>query len=264
MTYAEPSGAIEPSTVALRAGAQAQLARDGACQRRFRLRPHQRERRLDLTVWQQRHERRLLKLHRHGLLQRIVEDGIAGRVREVGDDDDVAFGEGGRPSRSSTTRSRRRRARRPQARPPTPNERASEWARSSPCRWPPRRAPACRLVAPAVAVATGALPLGTRRASVSRRRRRELGDEIAGGLVAELRILLERARDDAIELHRRVGIQLTGRGRLAVEDGVVHDGRRLAPQTPAGPSPSRAAPGQARTDRCGRRCPRPRACSGDM
>ncbi len=77
----------------LGARALADFARDPAFDGFLCGPPHETQRALDALIRQQRQKWRLLQLHRHRLPQRIVEDGIARRVRKIGDEHGVAFGQ---------------------------------------------------------------------------------------------------------------------------------------------------------------------------
>ena len=98
-TYWLPSVAIDPSRTGGAAGPDAHALRNVGSQSRIRRLVHQRQRAADAFVGDEAEERRLLKLHRQSLSQRIVEHWVAGRVGELGEDDRVLVGQRRRLSR---------------------------------------------------------------------------------------------------------------------------------------------------------------------
>ena len=75
------------------AGTDAEVARDIAGQSRAGGLPHQLERLADAFRRHDAQKRRLLELHGEPLAQRLVEHRVAGRVREIGEDDGVLVGQ---------------------------------------------------------------------------------------------------------------------------------------------------------------------------
>ena len=107
------------------AGPDAHALRNVGSQSRIRRLVHQRQRSSDALVGDEAEERRLLKLHRESLSQRIVEHRIAGRVGELGEHDRVLVGQRRRSRiedvahHSGGRRRRRQRQRQPSARVPS-------------------------------------------------------------------------------------------------------------------------------------------------
>ena len=71
----------------------AEVARNIVGQSRAGGLPHQLERLADAFLRHDAQKRRLLELHREPLAQRFVEHRVAGRVREIGEDDGVLVGQ---------------------------------------------------------------------------------------------------------------------------------------------------------------------------
>ena len=78
----------------------------------------------------------------------------------------------------------------------------------------------------------------------------QIGAEIGGGLIPHAAILLERLRDDAIELRRQHRVDGAGRHRIAIQDAVEHHGGGVARENSGGRWPSRTARRRTKTDRC--------------
>ena len=183
-TYWLPRLAIEPSrTAALAVRSQMSLASSGR-QPRVRRLAHQAQRLLDALLGDEAEERRLFELYRQPLAKRPVEHRVAGRVREIGEDNRVLVRESWR---GGANRGNLRRAMRPAG--------AAAAATTT----------FQRLAMPR-AVAGSALVVTRRRIRVALQAL-EVGADVRRVLVAQGAILLEALVDDALQFRRHVGIQ---------------------------------------------------------
>ncbi len=192
-------GAIESGDTS---DALAQVSGDLQCDAFVGRLAHQAQRLLDAALGDKAQERRLFKLHRQTLTQRIVEHRIVGAIGKVGEDDGVFGVQGGRaPWIKVQTHGYNRDGQKcgggkPPAfashtlKPPTSAASGARRARD---------------------VARGLLPEAL-----------EIGADVCSFLVAQLTVFLERDADDFFQLRGNLFVQASGGSRRLVENRFVN------------------------------------------
>ena len=176
------------------AGPDAHALRNVGSQSRIRRLVHQWQRSSDALLGDEAEERRLLKLHRQSLSQRIVEHRIAGRVGELGEHDRVLVGQ----LRLS---------------------RIEEVAHSGQGDCGGGSGNDC----PTGACLRGRLIAARQRRVRSAFEALEISPQVGRVLITKIAIRLQALRDDALQLRRRLDAQPDGlRGPRALDHFVEH------------------------------------------